>query len=286
MRDLVVWTGPVAKFQVPNATVPGAEELFIGCYGDRAPHCPSIGEQVAGSPSALLARAGISEGDLGDLFFGAFSAGGSIIKRLMLNSDYRSRTTSVHLADATYTGGWIDKPNRVPPPIEGFVQYAVEVAQGPGDKLFIATASPNPNFEWATGIENLRAIRQEVEKRTGRTFELIGGLGIDKEPERTYKLGNVLFGEYDGASNIGHGHTMLAGDIWQNLIQPWLAKGKGPIDQPGGITPPGPGPQPPLPPGPQPVEPPGISIGELLIGAGAAVAGFLITRALVRQWPA
>jgi hypothetical protein len=283
MRDLVVWTGPVANFQVPGATVPGAKELFIGCYGDRPPHCPTIGDSLAGSPAALLAKAGVAEGELGDLFFGAFSAGGSIIKRMMLSEDYRRLTTSVHLADATYTGGWVDKAARVPPAIEGFVRYAVDVIEGPGDKLFIATASPNPNFQWATGIENLRAMRHEIEKRIGRSFEQVGGLGITKEPERTYKLGNVLFGEYDGAANIGHGHTQLAGDIWQGIINPWLAKGKGPIDQPGSLEPPGP-PQPPGPPV-EPWEPPSISIGDVLIGIGAAAVGFLITRSFARRWP-
>jgi hypothetical protein len=283
VSDLVVWTGPVANFQVPGATVPGAKELFIGCFGDRPPHCPTIGNQIAGSPSALLAKAGVAE--LDDLFFGAFSAGGSIIKRMMLNADYRARTTSVHLADATYTGGWVDKANRVPPAIEGFVQYAVDVAEGPGDKLFIATASPNPNFQWATGIENLQSMRHEIEKRTGRTFELVSGLGIAKEPEHTYKLGNVLFGEYSGAANIGHGHTQLAGDIWQNIINPWLAKGKGPVEQPGGMLPPGPGPGPVEPPGPQPWAEPSLGIVDVLVGIGSAAVGFLITRSFVKRWP-
>lgn len=282
MTDLVVWTGPVANFQVPGATVPGAKELFLSCCGNLTPPCTpptcsTIGSQLAGSPSALLARAGVNE--LNDLFFGAFSAGGSIIKRMLSNPEYRKLTTAVHLADATYTGGWVDKANRVPPAIEGFVQYAVDVAQGPGDQLFIATASPNPNYQWATGIENLQAMRREIERRTGRSFEPVGGLGIDKEPEHTYKLGNVLFGEYSGASNIGHGHTQLAGQIWQQIINPWLAKGKGPIDQPGGLPPTPPGPV--EPPGLQPVVP-GIGVGEILIGIGAAVAGYLVVRRLAR----
>jgi hypothetical protein len=279
MRDLVTWTGPVAPFQVPGATVPGAKELFIGCFGDRQPHCPAIGDQLAGDPAALAAKAGVSE--LGDLFFGAFSAGGSIIKRMMLNPSYRQRTAAINLADATYTGGWVDKKNRIPPAIEGFVLYAVEAIEGPGDKLFIATASPNPNFEWATGIENLQSIRREIEKRTGKTFERVRGFGIEKEPEYAYKLGNVLLGEYSGASNIGHGHNVLAPDIWQKIIQPWLAKGKGPIEQPGGIGP-GPGPGPVDPPGNNGEQPSVFSVGNILLLVGSAAVGYLAARRLTR----
>ena len=283
MSELVVWTGPVASFQVKGATVSGAKELFLSCFGDRAPRCSNIGDQIAGSPSALAAKAGLSDQEMTGLFFGAFSAGGSIIKRLLSNPDYRRRTVAVHLADATYTGAWVDKASRTPPPIEGFVQYAVDVIEGSGDQLFIATASPNPNYQWASGIENLRAMRHEIEKRTGRSFELVRGLGLDKEPEYTYKLGNVLFGEYSGPNNIGHGHTILAPQIWQEIINPWLEKGKGPIDQPGGITPPVPPPQPPVPLGEEPL---GIDIADMLIGLGAAVVGFVIVRSLTRRWPA
>jgi len=283
MTDLVVWTGPVGAFQVPGATVPGARELFIGCYGDRQPHCPTIGTSLMFGLPALLAKAHMTEEQLDGLFFGAFSAGGSVVKRLLSNANYRKATTAVHLADATYTSGWVDKANRIPPAIAGFVEYAVDVIEGPGDKLFIATASPNPNYEWASGIENLQAMRRAIEERTGQQFQRVEGLGIDKEPEYAYRLGNVIFGEYSGASNIGHGHTILAGQIWQNIINPWLDKGKGPIDQPGGLPPPGPGNGPVTPPilgEPESWEPPGP--GGVIAAMAGAVVGFLAVRRIMR----
>jgi hypothetical protein len=281
VTDLVTWTGPVANFQVKGATVPGAKELFIGCCGDLTPPCtpptcPTIGNQLAASPSALATKAGVSE--LGELFFGAFSAGGSIIKRLMMNEDYRRKTAFVHLADATYTGGWVDKAKRVPPHIEGFVRYAVDAIEGPGDKLMVATASPVPNYQWASGIENLQAIRQEIEKRTGKTFERVRGFGIEKEPEYAYRLGNVLLGEYSGGSDIGHGHNVLAGDIWQKILHPWLAKGKGSLTEPGGLPP---EPVPPVPPVPG-AEAPAVGVVEVLALAGGAAAGYLLIRGLSR----
>lgn len=271
--DLVVWTGPVAPFQVPGATVAGAKELFISCYGDRQPHCPTIGDQLMGSVESLALKAGLSEAQLGELFFGAFSAGGSVLKRLLSRAEYREATTAAHLADATYTAGWIDQAARIPPAIEGFVEYGVRVAAGSGDKLFVATASPSPNKSWATGVENLAAIRSEIEKRTGESFTLRPDFfGIEPAPAEAHQLGNVLFASYP-MEPLGHGHAQIAPQVWQRIIQPWLVKGKGPIDAPGTVPPP--------PVGPPATEPSdGIGVAEILIGALSAVGGYLVVRRL------
>lgn len=284
MTDLVVWTGPVAKFQVPGATVPGAKELFIGCYGDRPPSCPEIGNQLQGNLGSLLAKASMSESELGDLFLAGFSAGGSILKRVLENPEYRKKTAAVELADATYTSSWINESQRIPPIIEGYVQYGVDVANGPGDKLFIATASPIPNKTWASGVENLRELRHEIERRTGKTFtERADFFGVTPFPDHLYQLGNVLLGEYP-LQPIGHGHNVLAPQIWQKIIQPWLAKGKGLIGTSGGLPEPGPGPGPT--PGPGPGPTPGTLpesrsfLTSVAIVAASAAIGLLVTRAI------
>lgn len=286
MADLVVWTGPVAPFQVPGATVPGADELFINCCGDltppcRPPTCPDLGDALMGSPDALLSRANISPADLDDLFLGAFSAGGSIVKRLLENPAYRNLATAVLLSDASYTASWLNTADRIPPAIEGYVEYAIQVASGPGDQLFVATASPMPNKNWATGVENLAAIRREVEVRTGRTFDPVEFYGVTPAPERAFKLGNVLFAEYQ-AEPLGHSHNVIAPQVWQKILLPWLIKGKGAIESPGGLV------DPDEPPQPGPVKPPeddttiGI-IGGVLLGLVSVGVGYYVVDRLTRR---
>lgn len=277
MSDLVFWSGPVAPFQVPGATVPGAKDVFWGCLGDRDPLCPNIGEQLRHNPTVLLDKAG--QPAFADLFLGAFSAGGSVVKRMLEEQHWRDKVTAVHLADATWTSGV--KPA---PPIEGLVRYAVDVANGPGDKLFIATASPIANKQWATGHENLDAIQAEVEKRTGRQFVhrplLSGMLPPGVEPPVIHQLGNVLLVKMP-MEPYGHGHTDFAPMVWQGVIQPWLAKGKGPIDGPGGVDvpPPGPG-EPPVPPV---VLPPAQPMGDLE-RVGIFVGSMAAASALTYWW--
>lgn len=282
MTDLVVWAGPVANFQVRGATVQDAKELFLGCCGDltppcKPPTCPTIGNTLMGSPSSLLTKAGVSAGELDGLYLGAYSAGGSVHGRLVKNPEYRKLITALLLSDATYTAQWVNKAKRIPPPITSYVDYAADVISGPGDKLFIATASPNPNGQWATGIENLRATAAEIEKRTGGMFEEYD-LQTDPMPDKAYRLGNVIFAEY--GKDVGHGEhaTVLAPQIWPEILQRWIDKGKGPIDVPGGVEPP------PVPkPLPLPVEPSPSFVDWLLVGAVAALTFWSVTRAAKRK---
>lgn len=271
MTDLVVWTGPVYNQQVPGATVPGAKELWLGCVGDYQPgkaHCPTIGRSLAGSLDTLLGKTPVTRATLGDLFFGAFSAGGSIVKRLLMTPDFRDATTAVLLSDATYTSSWVDKGERAAPPIEGFVRYAVDVVNGPGDKLLVATASPIPNGQWATGIENLTAMRREIEKRTGKTFrERDDFWDIEPGPERVWQLGNVVFAEYP-LKPIGHNHTRIAPQVWQKILLPWLNKGKGRLDAPGGVV---------VPPEPPPPVKKEAAAPSWIAFSGGVVLGYLVS---------
>lgn len=281
MSELVLWTGPVSKSQVDGATVEGAKELYLGCRGDQGSWawCPGLGQALRPAPSLLAARAGAPS--LEAIYMGAFSAGGSLLKRLLEEEPYRELTAAVHLADATYTSQWVDASSRIPPAIEGFVRYGVDVAQGPGDKLFIATASPTPNKNWASGVENLLAIEKEIERRTGLKFvERDDLFGIGPTAERVSQLGNVVFGYYPG-SPLGHaGHTKLAGPLWEQVIQPWVSRGRGPIDGSGPAPPP---PAPPLPPAP-PSDPYFGCCSPLQVvlatTLGAAV-GYAVARAIV-----
>jgi hypothetical protein len=231
-EDLTFWAGPVWEGDVPDAFVPGSKVLFIGCLGDRPPWCPDYGEGMKGSIDSLAGEAGIPRDQLGEIYMGAFSAGGSLLKRLLTNPEYRAATTSVILADATYTSTWDDETSRMPPVMYGFIDYCLDVLSSGGEKLFLATASINPNKTWATGIENIQRLRQEIERLTGRSFERLDHLfGVttpaDKVPGAVWKLGNVIFAEMSGDSDFGHGHTQISGEIWQQILIPWLEQGKG-----------------------------------------------------------
>lgn len=285
--DLVFWSGPVADFQVPDATIDGAERFFIGCRGDKGPHpyCPDYGWQLRSSFDNLIKLSPLqSREELGDLFLGAFSAGGSIIKNITQDPEYRDAITAIYLSDAVWTAAWADAGQRIPPADLGFVEYAVDVANGPGDKLFIATFSPNPNREFATGHENLESLKAEIEKRTGRQFVLRSSMPGGIEPplsQEVWQLGNVVFAKYP-SEPLGHGHTKIAGKIFRQIIQPWVDKGKGPIDAPGAIEPP---PILPLIPPPGTGAPPvedGFGLREMLIFGGTALAGYVLVTVLRR----
>jgi hypothetical protein len=273
-QDLVLWAGPVANYQVPGATVPGAKELFLQCVGKRMPShgpsvklCPTIGNSLQGSVGSLLAKAGIAEGDLGDLFFGAFSAGGSVVKRALSNKAYRDATTAVMLSDATYVGGWVDKKKGLAPPIVGFVSYALDIINGPGDKLFVATASPSPNYDNPNGVQVLQAIRRDIEAKTGKKFTRLDDFfGVEPGPESAYQLGNVILAEYP-MKPLGHGHTSIAPQTWQKILQPWLKKGKGPLQAPGGLPV-----VPPVPPSAIDKEPESADWGWLAVGGAVGLA--------------
>lgn len=228
MTDLVVWSGPVANFQIPDATLSGAVELFLGCRGDKGDwaYCPQIGAELEASPSLLLARAKVPRRELGNLVLAAFSAGGSVLRRLLPHEAYRQLATVVYLADAMFTADWANAARREPPPIEPFVLFALDVLLD-DSKLMIATASPSQNGKWATGVENLDALRREIERRSGRTMERVDTFGgIEPGPERVYKLGNVWLAAFP-MKPLGHNHPEIADQVFAKMIGPFLRGGAG-----------------------------------------------------------
>lgn len=271
--DLVVWAGPVARFQVPGATVPGAQEKFWACRGDQTAtfaHCPSLADGwVDGQGRRLpqmLAQLGLNEADVDNLYYGAFSAGGSVIKRLLRHPADRQKVRAVMLSDATYSGGTAQQPN----PIEGFILYALDALAG--GKLFVATASASPNYNHGSAAQVLAATRKEIEARSGQAFTEGGTVPLSSQPDRLYTLGpNIIFADY-GMQGGGHAyHPKLAPELWQQILQPWLSSG---ADDGNG----GPGP------GPGPTEPPSRPLGSaglvnaLLSFALGAATGWVIVQ--------
>lgn len=225
--DLVVWTGPVNLQQAAGATVEGAVAKAFPCTGDQAPLCStfswSLKDAQARRLPALVKKCGLDISSVGDIFLGAFSAGGGVLRDIFSSPEDRRRLRYVHNADATYSS-W--NVTRTSPIINDWViQWGAEVAMGDGSQLWTATASPSPNFDNPTGVETLREIRHQIELRTGMNFEkLTSFYGIDPAPENAYKLGNVIFAEYPLAPLYHGGHAAHAAKIWQAIMLPWLTK--------------------------------------------------------------
>jgi len=236
--EAALWMGPVNLQQVAGATIPGAPALSVTCTGDGSPSCAALAESWADASGrrlpALLKSKGFPEDTT--LAAAAFSAGGSILKRLCLSPADRAQLRVVHSADASYEAVAGQRPF-----VEGYVRYALEALTDPS-KLFVATASAGANKNFGSGIEIITSTRKEIERRAGQQFQLGGVLpGVTPQPAALWRLGErIWIAEYP---DISHGQqaTLLAPQIWQGLILPWLGGSSGPGPIP---SPPGPGPTP------------------------------------------
>ena len=225
MTDLVIWAGPVAKYQVPGAEVPGAAEVWLSCTGDGAlpPKCADVSAAL-GYPGpqleAVAARAGLRPAQVDRIILGAHSAGGAVLARLLEDPDIWEKTVAVLLSDATYSSWTGSGQARRPAPRSVWAEFAVEVARSP-NKVFLASASPSPNGTAPTGVETLREIRRQAEAKLGRSFEDTSGwFGVDPGPELVTRAGNVLFAEFPMEPH-GHGHIKFAPTVWQQVFQNW-----------------------------------------------------------------
>jgi hypothetical protein len=282
MTDLVAWFGPVAQFQVPGATVPGAREKFWGCHGAQIkPICNDIAWSFKGADGRSLptmaSRAGVPEGELGDVFLGAFSAGGKVVRSLLLDPQDRARVRAVMLHDATYAS-WRDAQKRIPLIQDQLVRFGVELSGGDSGQLFVATASPSPNYALPTGVEVLQQLRKEIEEQSGKRFAKLDEFyGIDPAPEAAYKLGDVILAEYP-MKPLGHKHTDIAPQVWQRITLPWLEAQRRVYPLPPPL------PEPEQEPGPRPEdEPPLESMdGKVAAFLAAAAGAYVLMRWLVR----
>jgi hypothetical protein len=195
------------------------------CKGDTAPLCSAFSwslKDAAGRRLPILAsKCGLNLADVGDIFLGAFSAGGGVLRDIFSSPEDRKRLRYVHNADATYSSRG---PDGRPVINDWVVTWGAEVATGDGSQLWTATASPSANFGMPTGVETLQEIRRQIELRTGRQFEKLDSFyGIDPAPAAAYKLGNVIFAEYPMEPLAHGGHaTILAKKVWQQIMWPWL----------------------------------------------------------------
>lgn len=220
MADAAVfWIGPVNLKQVSGATVPGAREVNLTCTGDGSGGTPVCGQLIesrrAGGRYLPQIIPGLRPDT--DVFVGAFSAGGAAVKRMLLSSEEdRKQIRAVLLADATYADWAGNKPEVA----EGTVLYALQAIDGP--YLFLASASSAPNKTLPNGAQVLAAIREEIERRSGRKFKPFQVDGVYPPAVAGWKLGNVYL--FDHQLNVSHGDhaNKLAKQYWQAVLIPWL----------------------------------------------------------------
>jgi len=228
LPSLVLWSGPINASQAKGATLPGATRHFFTCTGDGSipPRCTDYatfqGNRIL---PALLSRIGMREDSVGDIYLGAFSAGGQLWKRVLDIPEDRARIRGVMLHDAAYEIGTQKNPNFV----EGFVKFGLDALKDPS-KFMLMTASitpntPRPGEAYQSGADTLRATIAEIERRSGRTLS-DGGSMPTGAPQASRFWGNgrnIFLGQYDEA-----GHMGLAANaplFWQQVLQPWVEGG-------------------------------------------------------------
>lgn len=227
---VVVWLGPVSAAQVKGASVPGVPTVNLTCTGDGSPNCGQIADGWLSSGRrlpGLLSGRGVDV--TAQAVMGAFSAGGSAVKRILTNQQDRDQVTAVLLADATYT-----TTEGAP---AGFVEYGVEASSPSSGKMLVATASSAPNKNWPTGAQTLEMMRQAIETRTGRSFEPVT-IGTTPAPVSAMRLGNVVFADFGSKVTHPEHATKIAPQIWSSMLLPWLAGGSEPGPGPGPDDPP------------------------------------------------
>lgn len=228
----VLFAGPINSMQAPQATIDGAKRHFFTCTGDGAqpPKCLDLislsdgGRMLPG----FLRRAGLDEASVGDVYLGAFSAGGQIWKRLLSNDQDRARVTGVMLHDAAYELGTEADPKYT----EGYVRFGLDALSDP-KKFMLMTASKSPNFSYQSGAATLRATVAEIERRSGQKLDTSATLpaGLPSPAKLWTKGRNIWLAQYD---DIGHGGLAgNAGLFWQNLLQPWHSSPRVPSLFPG-----------------------------------------------------
>jgi hypothetical protein len=232
--DLVIWAGPVNAAQVPGATVADAVQKFLPCTGDgkaaggaSAQRCGDLAVSSGGRIlPGILDRLGLREDEVGNIYLGAFSAGGHIWKRLLMSPEDRARIKGVMLHDAAYETG----TSKSPLPTQGYVEFALDALKDPS-KFMLMTASigANPSTEkkgvyYQSGAETMRSTIDAINHRSNYAIQEAGMLpeGLPN-PSRLWTAGkNLYFAQYD---NVGHGgHANMAPLFWENLLQPWVSR--------------------------------------------------------------
>jgi hypothetical protein len=226
MAGLTFWTGPVSYAMTASAVVPGTTHKVIECSGaTKLPYCKDVSaSMLAGSrrlPS-LLAKLDVDSAD--PIVLAAFSAGGRFVRELVSSPEDRLMVRAVMLSDATYSDGR-DAEGR-PTVSADWVSFGEFCADERNGRLWVATASPSPNYGKPTGVETLTELLRRIQERVGRPFQPVDGFyGVSPAPLAAWRLGNVVFAGYP-MEPLGHGgHVELARETFSKILVPWLERG-------------------------------------------------------------
>jgi len=274
MAKHVIWCGPVSAAQRAGATVAGAAEHFVSCTGAECrAKGEALGERDGRHLPALLRQLGIDidEPDL-ELYVGAFSAGGSLVKVLLRHADDRALVRGVLLADATYELAGVDSRPAASPSL---VEYAAEAFER-GDRFFLATASANANNYQGqaqpSGADTLERIVYDLETRLGRppvTSNYVEHVD-DLQVRHVWSFArNVQLVDLGSAYRHEEHATKIAPRLWPALLQPW-------IEDPG---------RPGLSTEQHAEDEDGSGLGGILFGCLAVVAAAILGAAAMRRRP-
>jgi hypothetical protein len=218
-----IWLGPVSRAQIagavaPNSTlyvVPGDGSTYFSTLAESW-HTPD-GRYLPG----LLAKLGIPSGT--EIFVGSFSAGHGAVRKLLLDAQDRAEIRAVLLADSTYSS-WTSSDRTAVTPVEGYVRFALDAIANPNEHLFLASASNSPNGEYPNGSDTLAATAGEVVARAGQPLGLITDFpaAIVPAPPTAGRIGSAWFLDYAGVVTHPEHATLLAPQIWANILNPWL----------------------------------------------------------------
>ncbi len=220
--NFVIWAGPVNAMQAKGATLPGAKTDFLECVGSGTPTCAEIGAAMSTPTGRILPAILVKFKDPTDAkpWVAAFSAGGQIWKRAMLNAEDRFQIAGAILADAGYEAGWLNEKLGLGLPVIGYSMFIADAIHD--DRVFVWTASSNPNPSVAnpgtvypSGAQTMAATLAEVELRTGVKFADVtsdptaypwGG----RAPVKVMRWQNVILADYGSTYKHDEHATILA----------------------------------------------------------------------------
>ncbi len=229
----VIWCGPVAALQVPGASLPGAKTDFLQCTGSGTPTCGEIASAMSNAMGRILPSLLSRVGDPPDAkpWAAAFSAGGQIWKKVMMNPQDRFQLDGYIAADAGFEAGWANEKQGLGLSVTGYVLFAADCFADKRVFVWTASSNPNPSVQnpgtiYPSGAQTMAATMADIETRTGVKFVDVTSdptaypwSAVTKPPRQVWRYENVIFADY-GANYSHEDHAkVLAAAVFASIPQ-------------------------------------------------------------------